>query len=178
MSKLSKVYNQKNHLIKVFIVIFLFWFALSGMTSVNILFLGLISSLFIAYIVNKMDLIDHEVSFHNFNIIRLISYIVWLIKEIIISSIIVCIYIILPNKRVSPKIIKVKCSQKSEAAKVLYANSITLTPGTVTIDVSDDVFTVHTLDQSFEESLESKKMDKKVTDTEHELINVMRKEND
>ena len=126
MSKLSKVYNQKNHLIKVFIVIFLFWFALSGMTSVNILFLGLISSLFIAYIVNKMDLIDHEVSFHNFNIIRLISYIVWLIKEIIISSIMVCIYIILPNKRVSPKIIKVKCSQKSEAAKVLYANSIKL----------------------------------------------------
>jgi len=90
----------------------------------------------------------------------------------------VCIYIILPNKRVSPKIIKVKCSQKSEAAKVLYANSITLTPGTVTIDVSDDVFTVHTLDKSFEESLESKKMDKKVTDTENELINVMRKEND
>ena len=151
MAKLSKVYNQKNHLIKVFIAIFLFWFALSGMTSVNILFLGLISSLFIAYIVNKMDLIDHEVSFHNFNIIRLISYIIWLIKEIIISSIMVCIYIILPNKKVSPKIVKVKCSQK---------------------------FTVHTLDQSFEESLESKKMDKKVTDTEHELINVARKEND
>jgi multicomponent Na+:H+ antiporter subunit E len=90
----------------------------------------------------------------------------------------VCICIILPSKRVSPKIIKVKCSQKSEAAKVLYANSITLTPGTVTIDVSDDVFTVHTLDKPFKESLESKKMDKKVTDIENELINVMRKKND
>jgi len=178
MAKLSKIYNQKNHLIKIFIVIFLFWFALSGMTSINMLFLGLISSLFIAYIINKMDLIDHEVSFHNFNIIRLISYIFWLIKEIIISSLMVCIYIILPSKRVSPKIIKVKCSQKSEAAKVLYANSITLTPGTVTIDVSDDVFTVHTLDKPFKESLESKKMDKKVTDIENELINVMRKKND
>jgi len=178
MAKLSKIYNQKNHLIKIFIVIFLFWFALSGMTSINILFLGLISSLFIAYIINKMDLIDHEVSLHNFNIIRLILYIIWLVKEIIISSIMVCICIILPSKKVSPKIIKIKCSQKSEAAKVLYANSITLTPGTVTIDVSDDVFTVHTLDKSFEESLESMKMDKKVTDTENELINTLRKKHD
>jgi len=90
----------------------------------------------------------------------------------------VCICIILPSKKVSPKIIKIKCSQKSEAAKVLYANSITLTPGTVTIDVSDDVFTVHTLDKSFEESLESMKMDKKVTDTENELINTLRKKHD
>ena len=125
-----------------------------------------------------MDLIDHEVSFHNFNIIRLILYIVWLVKEIIISGLMVCICIILPSKRVSPKIIKVKCSQKSEAAKVLYANSITLTPGTVTIDISDDVFTVHTLDKPFEESLKSMKMDKKITDTENELINTLRKEHD
>ena len=171
-------YSQRNHLLKVFILIFIFWFLLSGMADLLMIMLGLLSSFFVVWIINKMDLVDREVSFHNFNIIRLISYIIWLIKEIIISSIMVCIYIILPNKKVSPKIVKVKCSQKSEAAKVLYANSITLTPGTVTIDVSDDVFTVHTLDQSFEESLESKKMDKKVTDTEHELINVTRKEND
>ena len=178
MAKLSKVYNQKNHLIKVFIAIFLFWFALSGMTSVNILFLGLISSLFIAYIVNKMDLIDHEVSFHNFNISKLIMYFFWLLREIIVSNLKVCLYIITPNKKINPEIIKIKSRQNSEFANVLYANSITLTPGTVTIDVDKNNFTVHTLDAQFKESLETNIMDEKILSTEQNVNNKGKGEND
>ena len=63
-----------------------------------------------------------------------------------------------------------KSSQISDLGHVLYANSITLTPGTVTIDVDGDTFTVHTLDDQFKESLESNEMDKKIRSTEKNYL--------
>jgi len=168
-------YNQKNHLLKVFTLIFIFWFLLSGMTNLLMIMLGLFSSFLVVWIINKMDLIDHEVSFHNFNIGKLIIYFFWLLREIIVSNLKVCLYIVTPNKKINPEIIKIKSSQNSEFANVLYANSITLTPGTVTIDVDKNNFTVHTLDTQFKESLEKNIMDKKILSTEHD-INIKGKE--
>ena len=168
-------YNQKNHLLKVFTLIFIFWFLLSGMTNLLMIMLGLFSSFLVVWIINKMDLIDHEVSFHNFNIGKLIIYFFWLLREIIVSNLKVCLYIVTPNKKINPEIIKIKSSQNSEFANVLYANSITLTPGTVTINVDKNDFTVHTLDTQFKESLEKNIMDKKILSTEHD-INIKGKE--
>ena len=168
-------YNQKNHLLKVFTLIFIFWFLLSGMTNLLMIMLGLFSSFLVVWIINKMDLIDHEVSFHNFNIGKLIIYFFWLLREIIVSNLKVCLYIVTPNKKINPEIIKIKSSQNSEFANVLYANSITLTPGTVTINVDKNDFTVHTLDTQFKESLEKNIMDKKILSTEYN-INIEGKE--
>jgi len=168
-------YNQKNHLLKVFTLIFIFWFLLSGMTNLLMIMLGLFSSFLVVWIINKMDLIDHEVSFHNFNIGKLIIYFFWLLREIIVSNLKVCLYIVTPNKKINPEIIKIKSSQNSEFANVLYANSITLTPGTVTINVDKNDFTVHTLDTQFKESLEKNIMDKKILSTEYN-INIKGKE--
>ena len=170
MTEPTKKYNQKNHLIIIFVSIFVFWFILSGQIAPFMLFLGLVSTAFVVYIINRMDLIDEEISFHNFNIMGLLLYLPWLLKEIIISNIKVCLYIIMPNKRINPQIIKVKSSQISELGHVLYANSITLTPGTVTIDVDGDIFTVHTLDNQFKESLESNEMNRKIKSTEKNYL--------
>ena len=170
MAEPTKKYNQKNHLIILFVSIFVFWFILSGLIAPFMLLLGLVSTAFVVYIINKMDLIDEEISFHNFNIMGLLLYLPWLLKEIIISNIKVCLYIIMPNKKINPQIIKVKSSQISELGHVLYANSITLTPGTVTIDVDGDTFTVHTLDDQFKESLESNEMDRKIKSTEKNYL--------
>ena len=106
MAKIKNTYNQKNHLIKVFAFIFIFWFILSGLTSPLMIFLGLLSAAFVMYIVNKMDLIDHEISMHNFDITNLTLYFFWLIKEITISNLKVCFYIINPKKDTAPEIIK------------------------------------------------------------------------
>ena len=162
-------YSQKNHLLKIFILIFIFWFLLSGMTNLLMIMLGLFSSFLVVWIINKMDLIDHEVSFHNFNIGKLIIYFFWLLREIIVSNLKVCLYIVTPNKKINPEIIKIKSSQNSEFANVLYANSITLTPGTVTIDVDKNDFIVHTLDTQFKESLEKNIMDQKILSTEQNI---------
>tara|TARA_B100001778_G_scaffold163149_1_gene134024 strand:+ start:3372 stop:3899 length:528 start_codon:yes stop_codon:yes gene_type:complete len=172
MAKIKNTYNQKNHLIKVFAFIFIFWFILSGLTSPLMIFLGLLSAAFVMYIVNKMDLIDHEISMHNFDITNLTLYFFWLIKEITISNLKVCFYIINPKKDTAPEIIKIKSTQKSDLAHVLYANSITLTPGTVTLDVDNETFTVHVLDKTFKDSLLSNTMNSKVMHTEKSLENI------
>jgi multicomponent Na+:H+ antiporter subunit E len=171
-------YSQRNHLLKVFILIFIFWFLLSGMTNLLMIMLGLFSSFFVVWIINKMDLVDREVSFHNFNISKLIMYFFWLLREIIVSNLKVCLYIITPNKKINPEIIKIKSRQNSEFANVLYANSITLTPGTVTIDVDKNNFTVHTLDTQFKESLEKNIMDEKILSTEQNINRKEKNKND
>ena len=176
MAEPTKKYNQTNHLIILFVSIFVFWFILSGLIAPFMLLLGLVSTAFVVYIINKMDLIDEEISFHNFSITGLLLYLPWLLKEIIISNIKVCLYIVIPNKKINPQIIKVKSSQTSDLGHVLYANSITLTPGTVTIDVNGDIFTVHTLDYQFKESLESNEMDRKIKSTEKNYL--LREEKD
>ncbi len=162
-------YKQSNHLIKVFIVVFVFWLILSGITSIGMITLGLLSSLFIIFAINKMDIIDHETSILNFKFFNLIIYIFWLIKEMILANILVCFYIISPKAKINPSIIKIKASQKSIVGKVLYANSITFTPGTVTIDVDEDNLTVHTLADPFRNSILKNKMDSMVKSTESKL---------
>ena len=74
-------YKQSNHLIKVFIVVFIFWLILSGIPTIGMIALGVLSSLLIIFLINKMDIIDHETSLLNFKPIRLLIYFFWLIKE-------------------------------------------------------------------------------------------------
>ena len=165
-------YKQTNHLLKIFLVVFIFWFILSGLTSITMLILGLISSLLIIFIINKMDIVDHETSLHNFNLFNLVIYFFWLIKEMIMSNILVCLYIVSPEKKINPSIIEVKASQKSIIGKVLYANSITFTPGTLTINIKKDILTIHTLAEPFRITIQTNKMDSKVKSTEGELHDV------
>ena len=162
-------YKQSNHLIKVFFVVFIFWLILSGIPTIGMIALGVLSSLLIIFLINKMDIIDHETSLLNFKPIRLLIYFFWLIKEMLLANILVCYYIISPKAKINPSVIKVKASQKSEVGKVLYANSITFTPGTVTIDVNGDDLVVHVLAEPFKNSILKNTMDSMVKSTESEI---------
>ena len=73
--------------------------------------LGVLSSLLIIFLINKMDIIDHETSLLNFKPIRLLIYFFWLIKEMLLANILVCYYIISPKAKINPSVIKVKASQ-------------------------------------------------------------------
>jgi multicomponent Na+:H+ antiporter subunit E len=87
----------------------------------------------------------------------------WLIKEIIQANITVVKHIWLGKGSISPAFKKIKISQKTDMGKVIYANSITLTPGTVTIDLVGDEIIVHALLFKDIESLESGEMDRRVS---------------
>ena len=82
-----------------------------------------------------------------------IRYVALLLKEIICSSFSMLL-VILKKKPCEPVIVKINPPLKTRLARVILANSITLTPGTITADLTDGCFTVHCIDASFAENLE------------------------
>ena len=97
---------------------------------------------------------------HYFFFPRLLNYLFWLFKEIIISNFNTAKVIISGN--VEPEIFTVKASQHTDVARVTYANSITLTPGTVTTKIKNNILEVHALNSDFGDDVRSNEMDKKV----------------
>ena len=92
---------------------------------------------------------------------RLIQYTIWLIKEIFLSNITTAKVIL--SKSEEPELFSVKATQETNEGKVTYANSITLTPGTVTTQIKDNVFEVHALTEEFGDDVRSSEMDRMVT---------------
>ena len=116
----------------------IFWFLLSGYFEILLILLGVVSVLTILWIANRMDKIDHEG--HPIHLtLRTILYWPWLFKEIIITNIEVARIIISRDMPLTLSIIKIRSTQKTELGQVVYGNSITLTPGTVTLGIDKDI---------------------------------------
>ena len=149
----------------LFLTLAAFWMANSGHTTALMLFLGAISIGIAIYVAHRMDVVDHEAQPIHLTL-QIPGYYVWLIKEIILSNIQVVKHIWLGNKSISPTFATITATQKTEIGKVIYANSITLTPGTVTVNIEDDKFLVHALLKESIDDLKSGEMDRRVTELE------------
>ena len=135
------------------------WLLLSGHYDPLLLTLGVLSCITCLYVTWKAKFIDEEgLPLHL--LIRLPIYTLWLFKEIIKANIDTAKIIIINNP--DPQNFRVKSSQKTEAGKVTYANSITLTPGTVTTVLDGDILEVHALSSDMADDVKSGVMDKKV----------------
>jgi multicomponent Na+:H+ antiporter subunit E len=97
---------------------------------------------------------------------RLPGYLLWMTGQIIKANIDVIKRIWLGSTSISPTIVTCKATQKTDVGKVLYANSITLTPGTITLSVRDDILEVHALTREVAEDLLRGEMDRRVTAVE------------
>lgn len=137
----------------------MFWIFLSGHWETYLLALGVASIVVCVWVSRRMTLTDHEG--HPIHIaLKGLSYFPWLVKEIIVSNIYVARRILSGN--VAPMVIDVRASQSDELGEVVYANSITLTPGTISIGVRDGEITVHALTQDTADGLYSDEMNARV----------------
>ena len=109
-----------------------------------------------------MEVADHE-GFPIHLGPKAVTYWPWLIWEIIKANIDVALIIIKPKLEISPVLFRSPASQKTEVGQVTYANSITLTPGTVSIAVDGNLIEVHALTQVAADGLETGEMDQRVT---------------
>ena len=91
------------------------------------------------------------------------SYIPWLILEIIKADLDVAKRVILGGSSIDPAVLEVKSTQKTELGQVIFANSITLTPGTTTMRIEDDTLLIHTVAREVGEDLLKGDMDRRVT---------------
>ena len=139
-----------------------FWLSMSGHYTTFVLSLGAASVLFVVYLTRRMDFFDQDT--FQFSIKwKHLGYWIWLGKEIFHANIAVAKVILSPKLNISPRMIEFKSSQKTELGLVIFANSITLTPGTVSVDIEDDKIIVHALNAELAESVLNGEMDAKVT---------------
>jgi len=153
------------HAFNLSLFLFALWLLLSGHYTPLMLALGILSTLLVVLLATRADLIDRETQpiLLKFSVLL---YWFWLGREIIKSNIDVARRILSPNLPISPTVFTVRAGQKTELGRVTYANSITLVPGTVTVDVNEDVLTVHALTQEVAEDLRRGEMDRRVCNVE------------
>lgn len=137
------------------------WLMLSGIFEWWLLALGIGSIVVVVFFANRMDVIDREG--HPVHVSwRALLYWPWLAWEIIKANIDVARVILNPKMPITPKVLHIKCSQITELGHVFYANSITLTPGTVTLELENGALDVHALTPASIEGLLSGEMDRRV----------------
>ena len=153
------------HQVSLFFLLFCFWILLSGHFEPLLLILGGLSCVGVVRLASRMYSIDHES--HPIHLsLKIPAYWLWLAWEIIKSNIAVVKLVWHPTMPISPTVVRVKANQSTDLGKIVFANSITLTPGTVSMEVDDDEIEVHALTQELAEDLQSGVMDRRVTELE------------
>ena len=126
------------------VVLLGFWLALSGHYTPLLVGFGVGSSVFVVWVANRMDVVDHEgVPFHLTG--RFLAYFPWLMKEVFVANLQVAKLILDPKMPISPRLVVFHGSQVTDLGRAIYANSITLTPGTITTGVEGQEYQIHAL---------------------------------
>ena len=157
------VTNKVTHAISLGTVLAVLWLLLSGHYTVLLITFGVASVMLAVYLALRMDVVDHESHPVHLYKLAVAGYWFWLLKEIIKANIDVCCRIVHPGMPISPRVVNLKTTQKYDLGRVIYANSITLTPGTVSISVDGDTIGVHALSESGARGLETGEMDRRVS---------------
>ncbi len=138
------------------------WLLLSGHYTLLLLSLGAVSCAGVLAISIRMNVVDREGAPVELPL-RALRYLPWLLWEIMKANVDVAGRILRPGMPISPRLIKVRCTQTHDIGRVIFANSITLTPGTVSVDTRGDEITVHALTAEAAEGLIEGHMDRRVT---------------
>lgn len=149
----------------LFVCLYSVWLLLSGHYNATLMTYGVLSCAGVVALVAHLGILDGEALPVHLGI-RPLFYAPWLLKEIVLSNLSVARVILDPRLPIHPRILKIDAGQKTKVGQVIYANSITLTPGTVTLDVRNGQFLVHALTTDSAEGLLSGEMDRRVTHLE------------
>jgi len=140
------------------LTLFAFWLALSGHYTPLLLTLGVGSCVLVVYLAHRMEAIDEEGVPLQITL-RMLAYLPWLLKEILVANIDVARVILRPKLKISPRVVFFHGTQKTDLGRAIYANSITLTPGTITTGVNGNEFEIHALRAADLDTDEEQEMD-------------------
>ncbi len=137
------------------------WVLWSGHYHALTLALGAASCVGVTIIAARMRQPDHQDPY--LFALRSFGYGPWLLWEIVKANIDVAKLIVARDMPISPRLIRVKASQRTVVGEVVYANSITLTPGTISLDLRDGEILVHALTAESAAGVMEGEMDRRVT---------------
>ncbi len=149
------------HYLGIAVTLAVFWLLLSGYFEPLLLGLGLVSVLWVLWLAWRMDRVDQEPGFIPATP-RLIGYGLWLLWSVLKSNIDVARRIWTPSLPIHPNWRRLETRLTTPLQKTLFANSITLTPGTLTTDVNADHLIVHSLSEGICNELHQGEMERRI----------------
>lgn len=126
------------------IVLALIWVSLSGYFQPLMISFAVVSILTVLGLCHRMKILDIETVPYE-KTLSAIPYFGWLFKEIVKANVDVVKAVLSPEMEIKPAMIKVSNKRETDIGRTLFANSITLTPGTVSVEMSEDKILVHAL---------------------------------
>lgn len=156
------------HLASLAVILFVFWLILSGNTEPRFLIYGILAALITAWITYPLLLIfdghtEKKYFLLGLNPLKLVVYLFWLTWQLVLANLDVLRATVGPQIQIDPRIVRFRYRAENPLAKIWLANSITLTPGTVTLDVTEDgEFSVHALTGGAADGLKDGGMQKEV----------------
>ncbi|AKH68385.1 multisubunit sodium/proton antiporter, MrpE subunit [Spongiibacter sp. IMCC21906] len=153
------------HTLSVFALLATIWLANSGHYNPLLLGFGLLSVVLVVWICHRMDVVDHESQPIHLTR-RIPSYYAWLAWQILLSNIDVAKRVWRGNSAIEPTVKILPVAQTTDIGRVIYANSINLTPGTVSIELGNDTVLVHALVPANIDELEQGEMSRRICELE------------
>jgi multicomponent Na+:H+ antiporter subunit E len=150
------------HSVSLFVSLYLFWLLLSGYFTPFLLSAGAGCALAVVWFARRMDVVDHE----GHPILlgpKVLTYWPWLIIEIVRSAWAVSLIILHPRLPISPTLVRFKPTQRTDVGLAIHAQSITLTPGTISVEAGPNLFLVHGLTRDGALAVIDSEMDRRVT---------------
>ena len=127
------------------IALFVFWILMSGMFTPFLLALGVGSVIAVTWLARHLEVADREGHPAHLRVVAVLSYWIWLFGEIWRSGVQVARIILTPRLPISPTLVRFQPAQTTAVGLATHANSITLTPGTITVQANHREFLVHAL---------------------------------
>ncbi len=149
-------------LLIAFLVLFVLWILLSGYFGTLLLSLGVLSCAFVAWVSEKFGLFSSDFSTLKLNL-KIPAFLPWFFIEVVKSNIDVSWRILHPKLPIEPNVMTVDASQHSDLATAIYANCITLTPGTYSLDLDENSIEVHSLTQALAKDLQTGEMSRRIS---------------
>lgn len=145
------------------LVYFLLWLIFNGRITFEVIIVGVIASIALDFFVKRVMKMNLTAS-NLFRAVKIlpdiIIYAVMLLIEIIRANFSIIKLVLAPQIEAEPCLVKFRTPLKTEAARVALANSITLTPGTITVSLEGDELLVHALNRDFADGLEGSMFEK------------------
>ncbi|MCD6372752.1 MAG: Na+/H+ antiporter subunit E [Thermococcus sp.] len=128
------------------IVLFLIWLFLTASLDPQELAFGLILSLIVAALTYEIFTTNGLANLHPRRVAYAIAYVPYFLWAMIMANLDVAYRVLHPKRPINPGIVECKTVLKNEVGKLALANSITLTPGTITLDIDGDKYFIHWID--------------------------------
>ncbi|MEX2571879.1 MAG: Na+/H+ antiporter subunit E [Gemmatimonadota bacterium] len=151
-------------------VVYAVWLLLSGHYDPFLMTVGFVCTVLVVFFALRMEVVDSEGVPVIHLTARIWTYLPWLVVQIFLSNLAVTRIILSPGLPINPKLLRVRSLQRTDLGRVIFANSITLTPGTVTVAVTGGDLHVHALDGAAAGDMDDNEMNRRVATLERKLV--------